>query len=155
RGGGPPVAAAVRIRRGRQAACVYYVDSLDGSWNEKVGYASSMSIPQVKRRARGRAVAPRTVVAVIGSGQSSDPHAAEVGRLIAPLGHALLRGAGGGVMEAASRAFFETTPRRGIVIGVVPGFIAGLDDVEDRIATAVRYDLPHGYPNDWVELPIY
>src|SRR5262245_21494343 len=118
-------------------------------------YPTGMSIPLVKRRARSHAVAPRTVVAVIGSGQGSDPHAAEVGRLIAALGYDLLTGAGGGVMEAVSRAFFETTPRRGIVIGVVPGFVAGLDDVEDRIATDVGYDLPQGYPNAWVELAIY
>ncbi|HJZ70512.1 MAG TPA: hypothetical protein VKE51_02165 [Vicinamibacterales bacterium] len=114
-----------------------------------------MTIPLVKRRARRDAVAPRTVVAVIGSGQSSDRHASEVGRLIATLGHDLLTGGGGGVMEAASRAFFETTPRRGMVIGVVPGSVAGLDDVEDRIATEVGYDLPPGYPNAWVELAIY
>src|SRR5262249_34546586 len=45
--------------------------------------------------------------------------------------------------------------RAGMVIGVVPGFVAGLDDVEDRIATDVRYDLPAGYPNEWVELTIF
>jgi predicted Rossmann-fold nucleotide-binding protein len=114
-----------------------------------------MTIPLVKRRARSQAAAPRTVVAVIGSGRTSDPHAEDVGRLIARLGHDLLTGGGRGVMEAVSRAFFETSPRRGIVIGVVPGFVAGLDDLEDRIATEVGYDLPAGYPNEWVELAIY
>ncbi|HKB14218.1 MAG TPA: hypothetical protein VKD69_26315 [Vicinamibacterales bacterium] len=114
-----------------------------------------MSIPLVKRRARAGAAAPRAVIAVIGSGQSADPHAADVGRLIAALGCDLLTGGGRGVMEAASRAFFETRPRRGIVIGVVPGFVAGLDNVEERIAGEVGYDLPAGYPNDWVELTIY
>jgi predicted Rossmann-fold nucleotide-binding protein len=114
-----------------------------------------MTIPLVKRRARSHAAAPRTVVAVIGSGSSSDPHAADVGRLIATLGHDLLTGGGRGVMETVSRAFFETSPRRGIVIGIVPGFVAGLDDVERRIPSDVQYDPPAGYPNDWVELAIY
>jgi len=114
-----------------------------------------MTIPLVKQRARRNAAAPRTVVAVIGSGVSADPHAADVGRLIADLGHDLLTGGGRGVMEAVSRAFFETSPRRGIVIGVLPGFVAGLDEVEDRIQSEVGYDLPPGYPNNWVELAIY
>jgi predicted Rossmann-fold nucleotide-binding protein len=114
-----------------------------------------MPIPLVKRRARSRAAAPRTVVTVVGSGRSADAHAAEVGRLIATLGHDLLTGGGRGVMEAASRAFFETSPRRGIVIGVVPGCVAGLDALEERIASNAGYDLPSGYPNEWVELAIY
>jgi predicted Rossmann-fold nucleotide-binding protein len=114
-----------------------------------------MTVPLVKRRARSHAAAPRTVVAVIGSGRTSDPHAADVGRLIAMLGHDLLTGGGRGVMETVSRAFFETTPRRGIVIGVVPGSVAGLNDVEERIPTEIGYDLPSGYPNQWVELAIY
>jgi predicted Rossmann-fold nucleotide-binding protein len=114
-----------------------------------------MAIPPVKLRARNRAVAPRTVVTVIGSGRSADAHAAEVGQLIATLGHDLLTGGGRGVMEAASRAFFETSPRRGIVIGVVPGFVAGLDALEARVATNPGYDVQPGYPNEWVELAIY
>ena len=114
-----------------------------------------MSIPPVKRRARSRAAAPRTVVTVIGSGRSADADAAEVGRLIATIGHDLLTGGGRGVMEAASRAFFETSPRRGIVIGVVPGSVAVLDALEERIVGNPGYDLPSGYPNDWVELAIY
>ena len=114
-----------------------------------------MAIPLVKRRARSGAAAARTVVTVIGSGRSADPHAADVGQLIATLGHDLLTGGGRGVMEAASRAFFETSPRRGIVIGIVPGLVAGLDALEDRVAGNPGYDLPSGYPNEWVELAIY
>ena len=114
-----------------------------------------MTIPLVKRRARSRAVAPRIVVAVIGSGRSADPQAEDVGRLIATLGYDLLTGGGRGVMEAVSRAYFETPERRGIVIGVLPGFVAGLDDVENRIPAEIGYDLPSGYPNDWVELAVY
>ena len=53
------------------------------------------------------------------------------------------------------RAFFETSPRRGIVIGAVPGFVARLDALEERIAAPPGYDLPSGYPNEWVELAIY
>jgi predicted Rossmann-fold nucleotide-binding protein len=109
----------------------------------------------MKRRAHAQAVARRTLVAVIGSGRTADPHAAEVGRLIATLGHDLLTGAGRGVMEAASRAFFETSPRRGIVIGIVPAEVHGLRQIEERNAADVRYELPPGYPNEWVELVIY
>jgi predicted Rossmann-fold nucleotide-binding protein len=58
-------------------------------------------------------------------------------------------------MEAVSRAFFETSPRRGIVIGVMPAMVEGLEALEDRTPTEVAYDLPQGYPNEWVELAIY
>src|SRR5262249_38733910 len=114
-----------------------------------------MTIPEVKRRAGARAAARRTVVAVIGSGKTADSDAAEVGRLIASLGHDLLTGGGRGVMEAASRAFFETSPRRGIVIGGVPAEVRGLREPEDRTAADVDSELPPGYPNEWVELAIY
>jgi predicted Rossmann-fold nucleotide-binding protein len=114
-----------------------------------------MTIPLVKRRARAHARAARTVVAVIGSGRTAGAHADEVGRLIASLGHDLLTGAGRGVMEAVSRAFFETSPRRGIVIGIVPGEVPSIRDLEKRNAADVTYLLPPGYPNAWVELAIY
>jgi predicted Rossmann-fold nucleotide-binding protein len=114
-----------------------------------------MTIALVKRRAAARAAARRTVVAVIGSGRTADPHAAEVGRLIAALGHDLLTGGGRGVMEAVSRAFFETSPRRGIVIGIVPAEVHGLRQLEERNAADVSYEPPPGYPNEWVELVIY
>jgi predicted Rossmann-fold nucleotide-binding protein len=114
-----------------------------------------MTIPLVKRRARAHAVARRTIVAVIGSGQTADPHSADVGRLIATLGYDLLTGGGRGVMEVVSRAFFETSPRRGIVIGVVPAEVRGLRELEERNAADIDYELPPGYPNDWVELAIY
>src|SRR3954471_3815794 len=114
-----------------------------------------MSIPLVKRRARHGAAAPRTVVAVIGSGRRADPHSAEVGHLVATLGCDLLTGAGRGVMEAVSRAFYETSPRRGIVIGVVPAEVEGLGALEQRTPAEVSYRLPPGYPNEWVELAIF
>jgi predicted Rossmann-fold nucleotide-binding protein len=112
-------------------------------------------IPEAKRRARAHARSRRTVVAVIGSGRHADPVAADVGRLIATLGHDLLTGGGSGVMEAASRAFFETSPRRGLVIGIVPAYVDGLVELEHRQPVDVGYELPPGYPNDWVELVIY
>jgi predicted Rossmann-fold nucleotide-binding protein len=100
-------------------------------------------------RARGR-----RLVAVIGSGRVADPHCDELGRLIATLGFDLLTGGGRGVMAAVSRAFSETSPREGLVIGVVPGRVHGLERIEERTATAVTYEPPPGYPNEWVEIAI-
>lgn len=97
----------------------------------------------------------RRVVTVIGSGKSADPNCEPVGRLIAALGCDLLTGGGRGVMEAVSRAFAETTPRSGLVIGILPGHVRPMESVEWRDRTAVEYDLPRGYPNEWVELAIY
>lgn len=114
-----------------------------------------MSVVSVKRRVRQGARHRRQVVTVIGSGRTPDAHCAEVGRLIATLGFDLLTGGGRGVMEAVSRAFFETSPRRGLVIGVVPARVEPIEPLEDREAAQVGYELPPGYPNDWVELAIY
>jgi predicted Rossmann-fold nucleotide-binding protein len=114
-----------------------------------------MSVANVKRRldvdARGR----RRVVAVIGSGREADAQCAAVGHLIATLGFDLLTGGGSGVMEAVTRAFFETSPRRGIAIGVIPARVRGLEWLEERTAADVVYRPPLGYPNPWVELAIY
>ena len=91
------------------------------------------SILDVKARAAQGARGRRRVVAVIGSGETANPHCEEVGRLIATLGCDLLTGGGRGVMEAVGRAFFETNPRRGVAIGIIPAcfafalFGAGLD----------------------------
>jgi predicted Rossmann-fold nucleotide-binding protein len=104
----------------------------------------------IRRSARSRRIA-----AVIGSGRVPDPHCDEVGRLIATLGFDLLTGGGRGVMEAVSRAFYETSPRDGFVIGVVPGQVRGLARIEERSAVDVTYELPPGYPNEWVEIAIY
>jgi predicted Rossmann-fold nucleotide-binding protein len=94
-------------------------------------------------------------VTVVGSGRTAAPESAAVGRLIATLGFDLLTGGGRGVMEAVSRAFYETTPRRGVVIGVIPATVQGLERLERRQAAAVTYRTPPGYPNDWVEVGIY
>ena len=114
-----------------------------------------MNVPEMKRRASGIQRNRRRIVTVIGSGRSADAHSAEVGRLIATLGVDLLTGGGSGVMEATSRAFFETSPRQGIVIGVLPGKVRSLREIEERSATDVAYELASGYPNAWVELAIY
>jgi predicted Rossmann-fold nucleotide-binding protein len=114
-----------------------------------------MTADSVKRRRREGAHNRRQVVAVIGSGEAADPQCEEVGRLIARLGCDLLTGGGGGAMAAVSRAFFETSPRKGIVIGIVPGAVDPLAALEERNDSAVEYELWPGYPNDWVELVIY
>jgi predicted Rossmann-fold nucleotide-binding protein len=114
-----------------------------------------MNVPEAKRRSDDRALGRRRVVAVIGSGSTADPSCAEIGHLIAMLGADLLTGGGRGVMDAVSRAFFETAPRAGIVIGVVPATVESLERLERREAAGVNYQLPDGYPNPWVELAIY
>ncbi len=114
-----------------------------------------MSVPDDKRRIGATAHDRRRVVTAIGSGQTADPYCAEVGRLIASLGYDLLTGAGRGVMEAVSRAFHETRPRRGLVIGVVPARVEPIESLERRRPAKVEYDVPDGYPNEWVELAIY
>ena len=114
-----------------------------------------MSILSVTRRVDAHPARRRHIVAVIGSGEQADPCCSEVGRLIATLGYDLLTGGGRGVMEAVSRAFYETSPRRGLVIGIIPASVGGLEQLERRLDADVAYDSPAGYPNEWVELPIY
>jgi uncharacterized protein (TIGR00725 family) len=84
------------------------------------------------------------IVGVMGS--STEQHAAlaqEVGRLLARLGVHLLNGGGQGVMAAVSQAFAESEDRRGLVIGIVPC----QEDDPGRPK--------EGYPNRWIEVPIY
>lgn len=89
------------------------------------------------------ATARRPVVGVIGSGSEEHLDAAEaVGSLLARLGVHLLTGGGRGVMTAVSRAFAATTPRSGLVIGVLP--------CREGDPTQPR----DGYPNPWVEIAI-
>ena len=75
--------------------------------------------------------------------------------MIATLGFDLLTGGGRGVMEAVSRAFYETSPRSGLVIGIIPAEVHGLDQIESRTAANVAYEPHAGYPNEWVEIAIY
>ena len=90
------------------------------------------------------------IVGVIGSGR--EPHeerAGPLGRWLAEQGVHLLTGGGGGVMESVSRAFYAVRPRRGIVIGIVPGA-----ESEGASRTG-RPDPATGYPNRYVEIPIF
>jgi predicted Rossmann-fold nucleotide-binding protein len=96
----------------------------------------------------------RRVVAVIGSGTIPDPACVEIGQLIAALGVDLLTGGGRGVMEAVSRAFFEVSPRAGVVVGIIPATVDPIDVLERRERAPVTYRPPAGYPNPWVELAI-
>jgi uncharacterized protein (TIGR00725 family) len=78
-------------------------------------------------------------------GSGSQPHcerASLLGRWLALEGVHLLTGGGGGVMEAVSRAFYEISNRRGLVIGIVP-----CEEGSVRPKS--------GYPNPWVEIPIF
>ncbi len=85
------------------------------------------------------------IVGVMGSG--SQPHAVrarQVGSWLARTGVHLLTGGGRGVMSAVSQAFAETVGRRGLVIGIIPSA------THDPLAGPKT-----GYPNPWVEIPIY
>lgn len=87
----------------------------------------------------------RPLVGVMGSGrQAHEARAAAIGRWLATTGVHLLTGGGGGVMEAVSRAFAQVADRQGLVIGIIPG----------RVSDAGYTPLP-GYPNAWVEVPIF
>ena len=80
----------------------------------------------------------------MGSGAESHLSLAEsVGHLLAKLEVNLLTGGGDGVMEAVSRAFVNARRGRGICIGIIP--------CSDSDPGTPR----QGYPNRFVELPIY
>lgn len=72
----------------------------------------------------------------------------ELGGLIARLGCHLLTGAGGGMMNLVCKAFANEPNRAGRVIGIVPG------KMELRKARA-NYERKPGYPNAYVEIPIF
>ncbi len=79
-------------------------------------------------------------------GSGSDPHAARAARLgawLAQQGFHLLTGGGPGVMGSVSEAFYGVRGRRGLVIGIVP--CADGNPARPR----------SGYPNRWVEVPIF
>jgi uncharacterized protein (TIGR00725 family) len=85
------------------------------------------------------------IVGVMGSGSSAHKdRAAALGEWLAGEAVHLLTGGGGGVMESVSRAFYEVSYRKGLVIGIIPGTAAHPDCTS-----------PPGYPNPWVEIPIY
>lgn len=87
----------------------------------------------------------KATIGVMGSG--SDEHAdlaGPLGALLARLEVNVLTGAGRGVMESVSRAYLRSRLGRGICIGIVP-----CADENDR-----AHAKP-GYPNEFVELPIF
>ncbi len=95
-------------------------------------------------RRKGEQVKRLPIAGVLGTG--SEPHeekAKPLGEWLAREGMHLLTGGGGGVMEAVSRAFHHVSPRKGLVIGIIPGE-----------ATDSGYSSRPGYPNPWVEIPI-
>jgi uncharacterized protein (TIGR00725 family) len=87
----------------------------------------------------------RFVVGVMGSSSQGFEDIAEpLGCWLASAGVHLLTGGGVGTMEAVSRAFAETRPREGLVIGVLPA------DLPDGTAVPRA-----GYPNPFVEIAIF
>lgn len=85
------------------------------------------------------------IIGVLGSGSKlHEERAKPLGEWLAREGVHLLTGGGGGVMEAVSRAFHRVPDRKGLVIGILPG-----------TATDSAYNPKPGYPNPWVEIPIY
>lgn len=90
------------------------------------------------------AILAAKTVGVLGSGSEEHRELAEaVGVLLARLGVNLLTGAGGGVMTAVSRAFTRTPRTSGVCIGIVP-------------CSPDNPTVPKkGYPNPFVELPIF
>ena len=87
------------------------------------------------------------IVGVMGAGDSlHEDRSTLLGQWLATQQVHLLTGGGGGVMLAMSKAFSESSERTGLVIGVVPGQF-------DELAGNYRA-LP-GYPNPWVEIPLY
>lgn len=95
--------------------------------------------------------AKRTVIGVIGSGTESHPQFSEpIGQWLAGQDCDLINGGGGGVMAGVSRAFAETPNRKGKVIGVIPAS-GPCDSPEARSA----YAPAAGYPNPWIDIPVY
>lgn len=90
-------------------------------------------------------VLAKHTVAVFGSG--SDEHddlARDIGALLARIGVNLLTGGGQGVMTSVSRSYVQSPRTQGICIGIIPCYSEG-----------ERARPKDGYPNQYVELPIY
>ncbi len=84
-------------------------------------------------------------VGVMGSGTNEhEVLGRDIGELLATLGVNLLTGGGRGVMTSVSRAFVQAPRNRGICIGIIPCF-----------SESERSRPRDGYPNPYVELPIY
>ncbi len=94
---------------------------------------------------RGASPPASFTVGVMGSGtEEHDELARPLGELLARLGVNLLTGGGGGVMTSVSRAFTQSPRTTGICIGIIPCLDA-----------AHRHIPKPGYPNRFVELPVF
>lgn len=92
-----------------------------------------------------KAILSGQTVGVMGSGSDEHEAAARaVGELLAGLGVNLLTGGGRGVMRSVSRAYTAAPRERGVCIGIIPCRSVG-----------ERTRPKDGYPNEFVELPIY
>jgi uncharacterized protein (TIGR00725 family) len=80
--------------------------------------------------------------------ESHTEYTHRVGMWLAQEGVHLLTGGGGGVMSAVSQAFAETPERKGEIKGKIIGIIPSA-------ASDPRVGPKAGYPNPWVEIPIY
>jgi len=82
--------------------------------------------------------------------QEQRKKANEIGGWLASEGVHLLTGGGPGLMSAVSQAFYNVPNRRGLLVGIIPA-------AEANTSAAERDNLEpkEGYPNEWVELPIY
>lgn len=92
---------------------------------------------------------------IVGEDSDLGRRAMRAGRIIAELGCNLLTGAGGGVMCLAARGFCETLGRTGRSIGIVPGNIEGLTGNKHGTLSGLTLNPKAGYPNPWVEIPIF
>ncbi len=101
------------------------------------------------------------IVGAIGSGGNigeQTPMAEQakaVGRIVAEAGCSLLTGGGGGVMSVVSQAFVESPFRTGRSIAVVPGDVPGIETASPGVETELNYSPKVGYPNEWVEIPLF
>ncbi len=90
-------------------------------------------------------------IGVIGSGTEKHWELSEpLGQWLAEQNCNLICGGGGGVMGSVSQAFAEVPGRKGNVIGIIPAS-GPCDSPEARSA----YTPLLGYPNSWVDIPIY
>ena len=93
----------------------------------------------------------RMLVAVIGSGTESYPELSRaLGRWLALKNFDLINGGGPGVMQAVAKAFAAVKDRAGLVLGIIPAD-GPCRTPEERAS----HQPPAGYPNPFIDRPIY
>ncbi len=93
----------------------------------------------------------RSRIGIIGSGtEKYSTLSKPLGQWLAKQDCDLINGGGGGVMEAVSQSFAEVSGRKGNVIGIIPA--SGSCESPEMRST---YTSPKGYPNAWIDIPIY